>query len=100
MFAGMAVLLILAAFGVQLLFCFLAGKRWVRWLPTAVILAGVLACMAAFAICVWMEEAGKGLYGGAFAAYLYGLMLLMALAGALAAWICWGIVRYAQKRRK
>ena len=100
MYAGIAVLLILAAFGMQLLFCFLPGKRWMRWIPTAVIAAGILVCAAAFAVCVWMEEAGKGIYGGAFAAYIYGLMLLMALAGALAAWIIWGIVRYVQKRRK
>ena len=100
MYAGIAVLLVLAAFGVQLLFCFLAGKRWVRWLPTAVILAGVLACAAAFAVCVWMEEAGNGVYGGAFAAYLYGLMLLMALVGALAAWLILAVVRYIQKQRK
>ena len=100
MFAGMAVLLILAAFGVQLLFCFLAGKRWVRWLPTAAIFAGMLICAAAFAVCVWMEEAGNGLYGGAFAAYLYGLMLLMALAGALAAWLIRAIAGYMKIQRK
>ena len=100
MFAGIAVLLILAAFGMQLLFCFLSGKRWMQWIPTAVVLAGVLICAAAFAVCLWMEEAGIGVYGGAFAAYIYGLMLLMALGGALAAWIVWSIVRYIQKRRK
>ena len=100
MFAGIAVLLILAAFGVQLLFCFFAGKRWVRWIPVAGILAGELVCCAAFIVCAWLEKAGKGIYGGAFAAYLYGLMLLMALAGALAAWLLRAIVRLAQKRRK
>lgn len=100
MFAGIAVLLILAAFGIQLLFCFLTRKRWVRWLPTVTIFIGVTVCGAAFAVCVWMEEAGKGIYGGAFAAYLYGLILLVALTGALGAWLVWAVVRYIQKRRK
>ena len=100
MFAGIAVMLILAAFGLQLLFCFRAGKRWVQWIPTAAIAAGILACAAVFAVCVWMEEAGSGVYGGAFAAYLYGLMLLMALAGVLAAWLVRTIVWYVQKRKK
>lgn len=100
MFAGIVVLLTLAAFGVQLLFCFIAGKRCVRGIPLAVILAGELICAAVYAACVWTEKMGIGIYGGAFAAYIYGLMLLMMLAGALTAWLIWGIINFVQKKKK
>lgn len=59
MFAGMAVLLILAAFGVQLLFCFLAGKRWVQWISMAVILAGALAAWLIRAVVRYIKKQRK-----------------------------------------
>ena len=100
MFAGIAVLLILAAFGMQLFFCFRGKGRWIRWIPAGLALAGMLVCGAAFFGCVILERLGKGIYGGAFAAYLYGLMWLGAFAGAAAACLIYSVVRFAQKRRK
>ena len=100
MFAGIAVLLILAAFGMQLLFCFCVNKHWIRWIPTALVLAGELVCGAAFLVCIMLEKAGKGIFGAAFAVYLYGLMLLVALGGTMAACLIYAVVRFAQKGRK
>lgn len=100
MFAGIAVLLILAAFCVQLLFCFRVRKRMLRWIPVVLLLLGELVCAAVFVISVVMEQAGKGIYGAGFAAFIYGIILFAALLGTAFAWLLWGIVRFIQKRRK
>ena len=100
MFAGIALVLILGVFCVQLLFCFRVRRPLLRWLPVLAVLLGEALCWAAFGLCIWMERAGKGIYGGAFAAYIYGLILLAMLTGAILAWLVWAAVKFVQKRRK
>lgn len=43
----------------QLLFCFLAGKRWVQWIPMAVILAGALAAWLIRAVVRYIKKQRK-----------------------------------------
>ena len=43
----------------QLLFCFLAGKRWVQWIPMAVILAGALAAWLIRAVVKYIQKRRK-----------------------------------------
>lgn len=100
MFTGFAVGLILGAFTVQLLFCFRAESRKVCFLPAALLMLSGAACLAAYAAAVALEHSGKGIYGAAFAAVMYGFVVLAALTGVGAAWLVWAIVRFVQKRRK
>lgn len=100
MFAGLALLLVGGAFCIQLLCCFRGKKLWIKWLPAGILVVLETAVAAGFLVCLWLERTDQGIYGGAFAAYLYSLMLLAALAGTLTAWLIWIVMKVVQKRRK
>lgn len=100
MFAGLAVLLVAGAFCIQFLLCFRAKRSWIRWMPVCILLGLELLMAAAFLVCMWLDRTGHGIYGGAFAAYIYGLILIAALAGTLTAWLIWAVVKCIQKFRK
>lgn len=91
--------LIAAVFFIQLLLCGKSKRLWVKLIPTALIALGELACVAGYAVSVHMEQAGEDIYGAAFAALIYGFLLLFLLAADAAAWAVSAIVRFAQKRK-
>lgn len=99
MFSFMIVLLA-AVFLAQLLLCRNAKRLWVRLIPTILIILGELVCLALYAVSVYLEGAGQGIYGAAFAAVIYAALLMIFLVGDGLAWGIWGIYQSVQKRRK
>lgn len=97
---SLALVLFAAVFIVQLLLCFRKSPLWVRLIPAGLIALGELACVGAYAVSMHLERTGAEIYGAAFAAVVYGMMLLILLAGDGLAWLIWGIYRSVQKRRK
>ena len=99
MFSFVAVL-IMAVFLVQLVLCFRARRRLVRVLPLALLVLTGLICGAGFAGALLLERAGRDIHGAAFAAVIYGYMVLVALFVDGIAWAIFGFVRFIQKDRK
>ncbi len=100
MMFGIVGFLILAAFLAQIALCIRAKRRLVRLLPVVVLGLGELLCIAGFGVSVLLERSGHGVYGAAFAAVIYGYVLLIALMADGLAWVIFKTVRYIQKRRK
>lgn len=98
MMFGFAVFLIAAAFGIQLVLCFRAKRTWVKLLPAITIALGEVVCGAAYGISLYLEHLGKGIYGAAFAAVIYGAVLLMVLIGDGLAWGAYGLTHFSRKR--
>lgn len=88
-------LLAIAAFLTQLFFCFAAKKLWIKLLPLC--LAGVLdaLCWLVYFFGMFSE-----IYGGDFAAFIYGIVLLVMAGVSVLAWLVYGIVKLVQKQRK
>ena len=88
-------LLAIAVFVTQLFFCFCAKHIWIKWMPF---------CLAAgFDILCWLiyfSGSLSDIYGGDFAAYIYGIVLLCYTVVAGFGWGIYGIVKLIQKRRK
>lgn len=82
-------------FGLQLIFCFKAKRRWVRFAPVLVTALADLLCWG-----LYLGGAYAEVYGAAFAFYIYGIVLLMILGAELAALGIYILVKYIQKRRK
>ena len=82
-------------FGVQLVLCFRVKTNWLRWLPAVCLLVLDAVCWA-----VYLLELFPDRYGAAFAAGIYGFLLLWLLGAVLLAWGIWAIVKVSQKRRK
>ena len=91
----MVLLLGIAVFVTQLVFCLYAKKRWIKRLPVCMALAMDMICWLLYFFGAFSE-----VYGGDFAAFIYGIVLLMAAAMAGMAWGIYGIVKLVQKGRK
>ena len=88
-----------ALFGVQLYLCRKAKHRRVKLVPLVVIISAELVCAAAYAVSVSLERTGEGIYGAAFAAVIYGILLLIFLLADGAAWAVHGLICMFQKRK-
>lgn len=90
----MVLLLGIAVFVTQLVFCFYAKRLWIKLLP-------VVPALGMDAICWGLYFAGtfSEVYGGDFAAFIYGIVLLLMASMAGIAWGIYGIVKLVQKRR-
>ena len=99
MFSIVAVL-ILAVFVVQLVLCFRARRQLVKLLPVLVLVLAGLCCGAGLGVSLLLERAGRDIHGAAFAAVIYGYMVLLALMVDGIAWGLCGFVRFVQKGRK
>lgn len=100
MMFSMVLVLISVVFAVQLLLCFSAKRTWVKLIPTILIGLGELACGVVYAVSMYLDSLGEGVYGAAFAAVIYTVVLLIVQAGDALAWLIFAIVRNVQKRRK
>ena len=100
MLFSFAFVLMAAVFIVQLYLCRKAKRLWVRLTPLALIILGELACVAAYAVSIYMEQTGKDIFGAGFAAVIYGILLAYLLAADAVAWAVSVIVRFVQKRKK
>ncbi|MBQ8834026.1 MAG: hypothetical protein IJ001_03780 [Oscillospiraceae bacterium] len=85
----------LAVFAVQLVLCFKARGLWAKLLPLLAVAAADLLCWVVYFGGFWAD-----VYGAAFAAFIYGVVLAMILALDGLAWGIWGVVKLVQKRRK
>jgi len=88
-------LLTAAVFVTQLVFCFYARKFWIKLLPVCLALAMDIVCWFLYFFGTFSE-----IYGGDFAAFIYGIVLLIVAAMAGLAWGIYGIVKLVQKERK
>lgn len=100
MIFSFAFVLIAVVFVAQLLLCRKAKQFWCKMIPLVLIALGELACLIAYMVSVNMEQAGKDVFGAAFAAVIYGMLLLYLLAADAVAWAVSAIVSFVQKRRK
>ena len=87
-------------FVLQLILCLKAKNLLIKLIPGLIILAAELVCIAAYAVSMYQEKIGEGIYGAAFAAVIYAIVNLILLAGDLVAWAISGLVNYVQKKRK
>lgn len=95
MMFSMFLLLALAVFVTQLVFCFYAKKLWIKLLPVCLAAGGSAICWGMYFLGFFSE-----VYGGDFAAFVYGVvMLLVALVAGLG-WGIYGIVKLVQNNRK
>ena len=88
-------LLAIAVFITQLVFCLYAKRLWIKLLPVCLAAAGDVLCWVLYYIGTFSH-----VYGGDFAAFVYGVVLLLVLLVAGFAWTIFGIVKLTQKRRK
>lgn len=96
MFLTIAAVLALAVLAGQLLICFRCGEKWKRLILPVLLGAGAAVCLSLTAV----EQFIRLPFGAAFAAYLYGLILLLLLAAAIAGWLIWAAVKTVQKCKK
>lgn len=89
------ILFLCVLFCLQLVFCFKAERRWIRCGLLFMTALGDLACWILYAAGGFSE-----IFGAAFAFYIYGMVLTLALGAELLAWILYAVVKYIQKRRK
>lgn len=94
MMLSMLALLGIAVFVTQLVFCLFAKKLWIKVLPLVLALGMDAICWGLY-FCGTFSE----VYGGDFAAFIYGIVLLLVAAMAGIAWGIYGIVKNVQKRR-
>lgn len=99
MIFSLAFVLMAVIFFLQLLLCRKGKRLWIRLIPLMLIVLGEIACVTAYALSVHMEQAGKDVFGAAFAAVIYGILLLYLLAADALAWAVSAIVRFVQKRK-
>ena len=90
MMLSLAITVIIATFAVQLLLCFRGGKKWIKFLPLVLIALGELSCAVGYFLF-------DHIYGAAFVAVIYAVVLLVVLCGDAAAWLIYRIVRRTQK---
>lgn len=95
MMFSMFLLLALAVFITQLMFCFYAKKLWIRLLPLCLAAAGSLLCWGMYFLGTFSR-----VYGGDFAAFVYGVVLLLVSLIAGLAWGIFGIVKLVQMKGK
>lgn len=100
MMLSVVLVMIAVIFAAQLSLCMHAKQWWVKLIPLGLICLGELVCGAAYILSVYLERIGEGIYGAAFAAVVYAVVLLIVLAADGLAWAIFGIVKHAQNRRK
>jgi len=96
----MTIVMVLLTFLVQLVLCLSAKKRWVRILP--VILVSVLDLIGWGLYALAVTEAFGEIYSieMGFTGFIFGIMGLYLVGGAVAAWGVFAVVKFIQKRRK
>lgn len=92
MMLPLAVMMIIMTFILQLILCFRVEKRWIKFIPLYLLGAGELVCAAGYFLL-------DHIYGAAFAAVIYGIVLLIMFSGDALAWLIYFIVRKAQKTK-
>ena len=95
MMLSMFLLLALTIFITQLFFCFCAKKFWIKLLPVCLAAAGSLLCWG-----MYFTGTFSYVYGGDFAAFVYGVVFLMVTVIALLGWGIYGVVKLVQNKRK
>ena len=92
----MVLLLGIAVFLTQLVFCFCGKKLWIKVLPICTVGAMELLCAVLFFVGKWigMEDSLS------FAAFIFGYVGCYWAAAAALAWGIHGIVKLVQKNRK
>ena len=90
----MVLLLGIAVFVTQLVFCFYAKRLWIQLLPMVLSLGMDAICWG-----LYFSGTFSQVYGGDFAAFIYGIVLLLMASLAGIAWGIYGIVKLVQKRR-
>lgn len=93
MLLPMFLLLIAAAFITQLAFCLYAKKLWIKLLPIGIAVGLDLACWLFYLLGTF-----SAIYGGDFAAFIYGIVLLVMAAAAALGWGVYAIVRFFKRR--
>lgn len=86
------VVTIVLAFVAQIFLCFCVIRSWIKCIPLYLIGAGELACAAGYFLF-------DHIYGAAFAALIYGIVLLIMLAVDVLAWLIYAIVKKTQKSK-
>ena len=94
MVLSMVVLLGIAVLITQLVFSLFAKKLWIKVLPVVLALGLDAICWGLY-FCGTFSE----VYGGDFAAFIYGIVLPLVAAMAGIAWGIYGIVKLVQKRQ-
>ena len=89
----MFLLVIEAVFITQLVFCFCARKLWIKLLPVGLAAAGSLLCWGLYFFGTFSE-----IYGGDFAAFVYGIVLLIVTGMVGLAWGVYGLVTLAKRK--
>ena len=89
---SLVVSVILVTFAVQLLLCFRSERRWIKFLPLIMIAVGEFVCAVGYFLF-------DHIYGVAFAAVIYAIVLLIVLCGDAVVWLIYHIVRKAQKTK-
>ena len=95
----LAIPLLAAVFGVQLLLCRRAKRIRIKLVPLMLIGLGEALCGLAYCLSVYMERMGRDLYGAAFAAVIYGIFLLFFLVADGAAWAIHGLMITIQNHK-
>ena len=91
----MVLLLGIAVFATQTVFCFYARKRWIKLLPICTAGATELLCVVLFFVGKWMGMEDSL----SFAAFIFGYVGCYWAAATALAWAIYAIVKVVQKRR-
>ena len=92
MMFSMFLLLALAVFATQLVFCFYAKKLWIKLLPVCLAAGGSAICWGMYFLGSFSE-----VYGGDFAAFVYGVVMLLVALVADLGWGIYGIVKLGNR---
>ena len=88
-----AAMMLILVFAGQLVLCFHVSRGWIKGIPLYLIGVGVLACAAAYFLF-------DHIYGAAFAAVIYGVLLLILLLGDALAWLIYIVIRKQKLKNK
>lgn len=92
MMLPIAAMMIILTFAAQLALCFCARLRWVKGIPLYFIGLGELACAAGYFLF-------DHIYGAAFAAVIYAVVLLIMLLTDALAWLIYFTHKKAQIKK-
>ena len=100
MFQTLTIAVSVILFIVQLLLCLCGRKKWLKWLPGALIGILELVCWGMYGLAVTEVLGEIHSIEMAFTGIVFGMTGLYFAGGVVLAWVVYGIIRLAQKRKR